>query len=146
MTAKEYLRQAYRLNKKIEADHRDLASLESLSASLPSLDLCSDVIVSGGHSDKVADIVERKFELGDLIKSEIIALLKLKADIFKKVNAIKNDDYRLILQMRYISLMKWEEIAVDTGYTYRNVLKIHAKALANFESVHCFSLLTCDIV
>lgn len=41
--------------------------------------------------------------------------------------------YREILRLRYVCHMTWEQIAVKTKYSYRQVIRIHGKALQKFE-------------
>ena len=39
-----------------------------------------------------------------------------------------------LLYQRYFQYKEWEEIAVDIGMTYRNVYRLHGRALLSFEN------------
>lgn len=43
--------------------------------------------------------------------------------------------YHDILYLRYIQDMRWEEIAVNIGYTYRHTTRLHGEALKVMEEV-----------
>lgn len=46
---------------------------------------------------------------------------------------LEDGRFRAVLTERYLNNKRWEQIAVDMNYTYRNVIKIHGKALQQFE-------------
>jgi len=44
-----------------------------------------------------------------------------------------NTKYLQVLYKRYVEYKSFEQIAVEMGYTYDYIRKIHIKALRNFE-------------
>ena len=56
---------------------------------------------------------------------------------FRKVQAaieeIEDETEKDLLTYRYLKGMKWEEIAVEMGYSWRAVHKIHSRALEHLE-------------
>ena len=53
--------------------------------------------------------------------------------IICQIQNIENDDYYEILFARYIEKLTFEKIANKTGWCWRQVHRIHAKALKAFE-------------
>jgi hypothetical protein len=45
---------------------------------------------------------------------------------------MEDENEKDVLTYRYLRGMKWEEIAIKMEYTYRNIIKIHGRALSNF--------------
>ncbi len=73
----------------------------------------------------VAMIMERK----EQIVSQIGAAATLALEIEQAIENLEDDRLRLLLKYRYISGWTWERIAVEMGYTYRQVTRLHGKAL-----------------
>ena len=53
-------------------------------------------------------------------------------DITKRINAMENVHEKKVLKYKYIRGMDWERIVVNTEKSYRQVLRIHGRALKNF--------------
>lgn len=87
---------------------------------------------SGGNSDLSAFVVKVDELLAEL-KKQAEKRITLRQGIVRKIEQMDDETEKLVLRLRYIQLLKWEEIAVRMDYTYRNVTKIHGKALQNFE-------------
>ena len=45
------------------------------------------------------------------------------------VATVRNENYRLILEKRYLCFMTWEQISLDMHYTNRWLRKMHERAL-----------------
>lgn len=83
----------------------------------------ADLSVYASRIDKT----ERK-----IIKARYLKIQKMK-EITEKIERMDDENEKDVLFYRYIRLMKWEEIAAKMKYTYRNVTKIHGRALCNFQ-------------
>ncbi len=46
---------------------------------------------------------------------------------------MENEDEQEVLRLRYILGMKWEEVAVKMGYSWKQTHRIHSSALKNFK-------------
>lgn len=66
------------------------------------------------------------------MKARYQKINKLK-NIRDRIERMSDENEKDVLFYRYIKGMKWEEIAVKMMYTYRNVTKIHGRALKNFQ-------------
>lgn len=49
------------------------------------------------------------------------------------INNLENDSEKDVLYLRYIQLMKWEEIEEYMSYSHKHIFRIHDKALQNLE-------------
>ena len=53
-------------------------------------------------------------------------------EIADRIEQLENEDEKDVLMYRYIKLMKWEDICVKMGFSWKWVHKIHSRALNNF--------------
>lgn len=79
-----------------------------------------------GYAEKL-DELDR--ELHDLVEQKIA----IRLEIGRKIEAMPNETESLLLRLRYIQGMSFENIAVEMGYTYRHTTRIHGDALKNFK-------------
>lgn len=137
MTAKQYLKQAFRLNELINSDLEELAQLKALSTSISSPNLSSEA-VSGSRPQeaKFVNAILKIVDLENKINEEIDRYVDLKDEIREKVIAIENEDERLILQNRYLNFQTWERIAEDLNFTTQWVHELHKRALTTFTQVY----------
>ena len=77
----------------------------------------------------VEETVVKIIDLESEIYRDIDALVDLKRDIQAVINNVEDEKYRILLELRYINQMSWEEIAVHLGYDLRYTHKIHGRAL-----------------
>lgn len=134
MTAREYLSRAYKLDREIKSKLDQIESLKDLATN------CSSVLTGmprnpnkGGSP--MTDAVCKIVDLRDELNRELAQLVDFKADAVKVIHRVKNSDYRLILEKRYLSYMSWETIAVELGYSESWVLKLHRKAIKAVDAV-----------
>jgi len=128
MTAKEYLRRAYTLDCEIKAKQLQIERLQSIANQTTGM--YEALRVSGTSSrskleNGVLDIMELKDELG-------IMMTRYRAtyrEIMSTIEIVRNPTYRQLLNLRYLCFLKWEEVAVQMGYSFRNVIRLHGEAL-----------------
>ena len=132
MTAKQYLQQSFKLNAKINANLLELERLRALSTCVASPDLSKDKVQTGSVTDRIGNTVAKIVDLEILIIDETDRLVDLKREIRERLEAIEDDDLRLVLQKRYVNFQKWEQIAVDMNYGYQWIHKLHKRALNLF--------------
>lgn len=133
MTAKEYLSQARYLDARINTKIKQLEALNTLATSATS------VLTGMPHSpnkatSKMADIVEKIVDLQAEINRDIDALVDLKGEMRSKLEMVPAEDYKAILEMRYLCFMSWEQIASNLGLSVPYTYKLHDRALKGFES------------
>ncbi|WP_443960751.1 DUF1492 domain-containing protein [Ruminococcus sp.] len=128
MTAKEYLSQAYRLDKRIDSKIEQFKSLNLLATKCTST--LSDMPKSQSISNsRLEDTVVKIVDLQEEINMDIDSLVDLKRDIVKTIKSVQNPEYQIILELRYLCFKTWEEIAVQMNCSIDNVFKIRKNAL-----------------
>lgn len=75
------------------------------------------------------DSVIRLMEAEEEINREVDQFVDTKMDISKTIAMVRNENYRLILEKRYLCFMTWEQISLDMNYTNRWLRKMHDRAL-----------------
>lgn len=105
----------------------ELKSLRELATKVNSAlsDLPKDKNAHQQMETNIIKIINLELE----IDSEVQRLIDIKSDISKLIKRAENDEHRLILELRYLHLKKWGEIAQIMGYGVDNVYKIHRCAL-----------------
>ena len=128
MTIKEYLSQAYRLDQRINSKLEQVASLNELAMKCTSTLTGMPRNPNRGTST-MADAVGKIVDLQAEINSDIDRLVDLKREMVRLIKAVNNTECQTLLELRYLCFKTWEQIAVDMGYTTRNIHLLHKKAL-----------------
>lgn len=128
MTSKEYLSQAYHLDKRIDSKIEQLKALNLLATKCTST--LSDMPKSQSISNsRLEDTVVKIVDLQEEINRDIDRLVDLKRDIVRTIKSVQNPEYQIILELRYLCFKTWEEIAVQMNCSIDNVFKIRKNAL-----------------
>lgn len=129
MTAKEYLRQAYRLDQKISSDLEEVASLREMSASVSSPQLTERVQTSKNTDAPFVRALEKIMDLEERINKEIELLMELKKEIRVVITTVEDTDECMVLKYRYVHNYTWEQIGNELHADARTVRRWHGKAL-----------------
>ena len=132
MTAKQYLKQAYRLNELIQCNQQELDNLHLLEDSIPGTDFSKErVQTSPSNEAGFTKIVLKIIELEDAINADIEKMLSLKLEIRSVINAVQDNDEKLLLKCRYLNFLSWDDVCEQMNVSLRTAHRIHASALAN---------------
>ena len=129
MTAKEYLRQAYRLDQKINSDLEEVAALREMASSVSSPQLSERIQTSRKGDAPFVRCLEKIIELEDKINKEIDLLVELKKEIRTVITTVEDTDERMVLKYRYVHNYTWEQIGNELHADARTVRRWHGKAL-----------------
>ena len=130
MTAKQYLRQAYRLNELINSHMKEVEQLRLMSESIPSTDFSKERVQGGNlPGDKIPSIIAKIVDLEVQINKEIDFFVDLKKEIHDAIDAVQNPDQQLVLRCRYIEFLTWEKTAKCLNYSIKQIHRIHSAAL-----------------
>jgi hypothetical protein len=132
MQAKQYLKKAKRINSFIKAKEEELVMLRIKAESIGSGSSDADKVQTTHCNDKLERDVIAVIECEEKIKKAVNDLRKLHSEIQQKIDLIDNDDYRLILILRYLIHKEWEFIAVEMNFSYSHTLFLHKQALRAF--------------
>ena len=127
--AKEYLDQVRLLDTQIKNKLDEIADLRSMIMHITSTLRPDGGFPSGGASDKVGNTVSKIVDLEQEVNASIDKFVDMKREISKTIEQLKDPDESRLLHLKYFKYMIWEEIAIEMGYTYRNVCYIHSRAL-----------------
>ena len=129
MTAKEYLSQAYRVDRMITAKLQQVQSLRELATRATST--LSDAPAGGSRNNhRMEDIIAKMIDLENEINGDIDCLVDLKRGIVAAIKSVPDPDHKVLLELRYLCFRSWGEIAADMRYSKDNIFKLHTKALA----------------
>lgn len=132
MTVKQYLSQAYRLNELIQSNKDEVAQLNLLKDSLPGTDYSKERIQTSSQGDaSFAKICDKIIDLEKVIEKEVEALIALKLQIRETINAVCDNEQRLVLKLRYLNFYTWEEAAEKMNVSVRTAIRIHDVAITN---------------
>lgn len=124
---KEYLnryRQAVRKYNSLQEQEKQLRS----QMDGPKAIEYSDMPKAHKQTD-LSDYMVRLERILDRIANEKNEMQKIQLEIEEKIIDVMDGEQSRILYLRYIQFMKWEDICVEMGYSWRQVHNIHSKAL-----------------
>jgi DNA-directed RNA polymerase specialized sigma subunit len=128
MTAKEYLNQAYRVERMVGVKLEQLQAYKTLSTKAAStLSLSPNTGTPNIH--RMEDIIIKIMDLENEIIADMHKLLDMRLEISQSIKNVGNTDYRMLLELRYLCYMPWEEIAVEMRYSTQRVFQLHSAAL-----------------
>lgn len=130
MTAKEYLQQAYTIDRRIGLD---IQKLEAARSSLHgrAVNYRSDGTRSGSRENRIENAIIRVLEYEEKIGAEIDELTEKRQEIEKVINSVPDDVQREILTRRYLLYQKWELVAEEMHRDLRWIYRLHGKAVEN---------------
>ena len=131
MNAKQYLKQLRRLETRINANSNELERLRALATSSTAA-LSKGKGKTSGSADIIGNTVARIIDLENLINLQNNGLIKLRADIKKRIDNVPDDTLQTILQLRYSNFKGWEQIADEMNYSVRQTTRLHGDALKLF--------------
>ena len=138
LTAKDYLCSAKDLDRQIEADLCELSQLRLMRGSVSAIDYAKDR-VQASPENSLENSVIKLVSLEEKINQEIDDFVDKKNEIKIKISVLKKRDERLVLQYKYLCYMSLEMIAVKMNYSYRQISRVHGRALKSFERWHTMS-------
>jgi DNA-directed RNA polymerase specialized sigma subunit len=128
MTAKEYLNQAYWLDRRINSKLEQISSLRDMATKTTGI--MSDNVVSHTRNvHSLQDVIAKIIDMQEEINGDIDALVDLKRDIMRTIREIEDPETQTVLELRYLCFKRWEEISVIMNYSVRRVYQIHDEAL-----------------
>ena len=125
---KQQLRQLKQLNNIVQSKLDEIETLNSLAQRMTNVSK-NILIQKSTPQDKLSELIPKIVDLKNELKKDVDNLLNLKLDIIQKINNVENNDYKLLLTLRYLNFKTWEEIAVEMDYSYQWIHVLHGRAL-----------------
>ncbi len=73
-------------------------------------------------------------ELGKEIKEDLEELIKAKKELSEAIDMLDDDTEKAVLNLRYVQLLKWEDISKVLYYSEKYLFKLHKKAKSSYYS------------
>jgi DNA-directed RNA polymerase specialized sigma subunit len=129
MTAKDYLCQAWRVDRMASAKLKQVRTLRSLAELAAPGNSC--MAMSGSHNVyRMESIICKLLDLESEINADIDNLIELKRSIISVIKQVADNDCRELLELRYLSFLSWGEIAHDMRHSQNYIFELHRKALS----------------
>lgn len=128
---KEYLRKYLETKRMQEVLEREIDELR-LDRMIPGSP-AQDGMPHGSGGEDLSGYAARLDELDQKLRTQMYKKIQIRAEITERIDAMENETESLLLRLRYIHGLKWEEVAVKMDYSWRAVHKIHSKALEHFK-------------
>ena len=129
MTVKEWLSRGYHLDRRIRAKVRRTESLLALATRASAMYDEAGARGLGNATSRLEDAAVRLADLSDEIARESEELAKVLSETRRAIAAVGDDTSRDILEMRYIDMMRWEEIASTLSLSVDYTYQLHRRAL-----------------
>lgn len=134
MTAKEYLSQAWNIDRRISDKLDRAAQLRDMATNVNAV--ISDMPKSPSpNNQRMENIIARLTDTEEEINADIDHLISLKLEIMNTIWKVEDENAQMVLERRYHGFKSWEDIAADMSVSVRWVHKIHAKALDDVEKI-----------
>lgn len=127
----KYLSRYIALNRRIDRLLEEKAKWWSLCLkTTPNL---SQAPGGGESGSPVERPMDKVLEIEEEINKEIDELQEVCRGIKTVLGQLEDDTLRLLMEYRYLDGLTFEEIAVKMHYSWRWVIKLHGKALAEIK-------------
>lgn len=91
-------------------------------------ELTPDKVQTTRENDKWTDLIAEKLKIEKIINKEIEKGYKEMTFIEETIEKLPEKE-KLLMRLRYIDCLKWEEICVHMGYEWRQIHYIHSAIL-----------------
>ena len=129
-TKKEYLKQYGESKKAIKTIDIQIKEVNTC-------DVQSGVYINtlgNKHAETdLSDYMEKKEKLIRNLIKERTNWINISSEIYGSINELDNEDEKQVLTLRYISGMKWEDIAKEMHIEWAQLHRIHSRALKNLK-------------
>ena len=132
MTAKEYLKSIRRWRGRIDGYGQRIEALRTKVTGMQAITY-DKVRVQTSPENQMAEIIAQLIDIELRHARMLLAYQEQIVQCEEMIEGLEDERHEQVLAMRYIDGMSWERIAERTGYSYRNVTRLHGKALAAFE-------------
>ena len=138
MRARDYLERISKLNKEVNSTLKELEEYERMQEIF---EIATRVTSSWSDMPRHRDpqsrekllvkLIDMKYDVNDLIDRYV----DRKMEAIMLINRLSKAEYVELLICRYIDDMEWREVSKTTHYSENYVLKLHRKALAEFDQI-----------
>lgn len=130
MTAREWLSRARTIDRELEAlvEARDRLEAQLTKATQS---LTGDPVQSSKDPHRFDELGDYAVQIQQAIKT----CHEIKAETMAVIRKIDNTVFRSLLEQRYLNGKSFEQIAVEMNYSWRQVHRLHGRALVEVAEV-----------
>ena len=132
MDTKTYLQQISRLDRMINNKLSEISQLRELAMSVSAVKN-EERVQTTPNFDKIGTAYCKIEEMEEKLDKLIDEYVDKKNLIISQIDGIENETYYEILFARYIEKKTFEKIADEMTYSWRQVIRLHGRALQEFE-------------
>lgn len=135
MNVKKFLNQAYLINVDITSRLEQLEELKALAQRITVA--VGDVKVqSTKEKSPMENAVIKIVQAEESLNKAVNDLIETKETIRKIILKINNNEYRALLELRYLCFNSWERIAIKLNSNCNSIYQQHYRALKSFEKLY----------
>ena len=135
MDTKQYLQQISRLDRMINNKLAEISQLRELAMSVSAVKN-EERVQTTPNFDKIGTAYCKIEEMEEKLDKLIDEFVDKRNLIISQIDKIENETYYEILFARYIEKKTFEKIADEMTYSWRQVIRLHGRALQEFERVY----------
>ena len=128
--AQLYLEQIEKLEMQIDRK-KDKAERLYCLATKSTASMSAGGAAGGGNHDKAGGAMDSHMDLAAEIDRDEAKLKTLICEVYDLMEGFPERHYK-VLKYRYLDYKKFDDIAKEMGYSYRNVTTLHGRALQLF--------------
>ena len=135
LETKQYLGQISRLDRMIKNKMTELSQYRELIYGLSAV-VNEERVQTSPDFDKMSGKVDKILKMESKIDNLIDEYVDKKNLIISQIDSMENETYYEILFARYIEKKTFEKIADEMMYSWRQIIRLHGKALQEFEKIY----------
>ena len=134
LSAKEFLKQARHIDQRINSKLEQVQSLRELATKATAT--LSDMPRSATPNiHRMEDVICKMMELESEINADIDELIDTKHEVMAVIKMVERPEYQSLLELKYLCMKTWEEVAAELGYVYRQITRMHGYALEQVDAI-----------
>lgn len=110
----------------------EIQQLRELACSISAINL-EDKVQNTPNFDKIGSKMAKIDELEENLDKTIDRYVLVKNKIVSQIDSMEDENTYNILFSRYIQKKSFERIAIEMEYSWRQIIRLHGKALKQFE-------------
>lgn len=130
---KEYLRKYRNLQRKAKELQMEIEAIESRYTGQAVT--YSDMPKAPQSTGDLSDMAAKVDELLTYLAQIQTATIEAYTNISYSIEQLDNETEQLVLRLRYLAGLHWNDIATELHYAERTIYKIHGDALLHFKPI-----------
>lgn len=140
MDTKQYLGQIGRLDRMINNKLLEISQLRELAGGISAI-TNKERVQTTPNFDKLGTAFCKIEKMEEQLDKMIDEYFDKKNLIISQIGGIEDEMYYTILFSKYVEKKSFEKIADELQYSFRNVTRLHGRALQEFEKIYGFMYL-----